>query len=179
MKLHISGASGSGVTTLGQALASQLEWSYFDADNYFWEPSDPPFTVKRNPDSRNRLISAALNGQAHWILGGSVLNWGDDVFPAFDLIVFLWVPPEVRMARLKAREAGRYGEKLINDAGYKQRFDDFMAWATDYDKVTGLAKRNIAAHEHWLARQSAPVLEIREDISTEARLERVLSVIKR
>jgi adenylate kinase family enzyme len=177
MRIHISGASGCGVTTLGRALAGRLRFSYFDADDYFWEPSDPPFAIKRTPDARNRLIRSALVGENNWVLGGSVLNWGDEVFPPFDLIVFLWLPPEIRMARLETREASRYGETIRTDPARKKQYDEFMAWAADYDKVTGLSKRNIAAHEHWLNRQSAPVLEIREDIGVQARLERVLAVI--
>ncbi|MEJ7664585.1 MAG: hypothetical protein WKG07_36235 [Hymenobacter sp.] len=47
MKLYVFGASGAGVSTLGAALAAILGATYFDGDAYFWEVSDPPFTVRR------------------------------------------------------------------------------------------------------------------------------------
>jgi cytidylate kinase len=41
MKLHILGASGSGVSTLGRELATRLNVPYFDADDFYWEKSYP------------------------------------------------------------------------------------------------------------------------------------------
>lgn len=43
MHIHITGASGSGTTTLGRALAQALGWRYLDADRYYWLPTSPPF----------------------------------------------------------------------------------------------------------------------------------------
>ena len=41
-RIHILGASGSGTTALGQALAEHLRCPHFDTDDYFWLPTDPP-----------------------------------------------------------------------------------------------------------------------------------------
>jgi adenylate kinase family enzyme len=57
MHINIFGASGSGVTTLGNALAEKLGYSYFDSDHYFWEKSDPPFTLRRDAEKRNSMIN--------------------------------------------------------------------------------------------------------------------------
>lgn len=116
MRLHIFGASSSGVTTLGLALSETLSISYIDSDDYFWEKSEPPYTVRRQPAERNALIQQALE-PASWILGGSIIDWGADVFPAFDLVVFFWVPPAIRMARLKKRELEKYGTIIYTAAG--------------------------------------------------------------
>jgi len=35
-RIHILGASGSGTTTLGRALAERLQCPHFDTDDYFW-----------------------------------------------------------------------------------------------------------------------------------------------
>ncbi|MEM6738348.1 MAG: shikimate kinase [Bacteroidota bacterium] len=37
MQIHIFGASGSGVTTIGKALSKELDLSYFDTDDYYWK----------------------------------------------------------------------------------------------------------------------------------------------
>jgi hypothetical protein len=34
------------------------------------------------------------------VVSGSLCGWGDGVIPLFELVVFLWVPQEVRMVRL-------------------------------------------------------------------------------
>ncbi|MHA4807497.1 P-loop NTPase family protein [Flavitalea flava] len=170
MKLHIFGASGTGVTTLGEALSERLNIPYFDSDAYFWERSDSPFTIRRDPALRNALIRKDLEATDDFILGGSVLNWGEQVFPVFDLVVFLWLPPEIRMQRLKKREIERYGDILFSNPSRKKQFEEFIAWAADYDQATGIASRTILAHEAWLTKINVTVLEIRSDRSTEERL---------
>ena len=47
-RLHILGASGSGTTTLGRALAERLTYLHFDTDDYYWLSTDPPFTAQRD-----------------------------------------------------------------------------------------------------------------------------------
>jgi adenylate kinase family enzyme len=56
------GASGSGTTTLGAALARRLGCPHHDADDYFWlpTPTDPPFTEARPPSARLERLCAAL-----------------------------------------------------------------------------------------------------------------------
>lgn len=174
MKIHIFGASGSGVTTLGKALAQNLNIPYFDSDDYFWKKSDPPFTIRRNSNERNTMIAGALNKSDCWIFGGSIIDWGSDVFPVFDLVVFLLIPPEIRIERLRKREIERYGEIVILDPDRKKKLDVFINWAADYDNCTGIANRNIKAHENWLSNGNFPVLKVKGDFTVEERLKFIL-----
>lgn len=174
MRLHIFGASSSGVTTLGLALSEKISISYIDSDDYFWERSEPPYTIRRKPAERNALVQQALQ-PASWILGGSVIDWGEAVFPAFDLVVFLWIPPSIRMARLKKRELERYGTVIYTDPGRKQQYEDFLAWAADYDHGTGIANRTLQAHERWMQQLGCPVLQLRGDYTTEERVKQVMN----
>jgi adenylate kinase family enzyme len=160
MKLHIFGASGSGVTTLGQLLAEKLGLTYFDSDDYFWIKTETPFTYRRNQNERNQLITKDINETENWILGGSIIHWGNNLFPDFDLIIFLYLPNGIRIERLKKRELERYGDIIYTDPKRAKQFDDFIAWATDYDHNTGLANRTLDAHNTWLAQTKNPVLKI-------------------
>lgn len=174
MKIHIAGASGSGVTTLGQSLAEKLGIVYFDSDDYFWLPSDPPFMKRHNPTERNKLIAEDLNKVESWILGGSVFDWGENVFPKFDLIVFLYLPQKIRMERLRKRELERYGDVIETDHQRQKRFADFLAWAEDYDNHSGIAKRTLEAHKAWLATIKEPILEIEGDLSVQERMDCII-----
>ncbi|MDR3715484.1 MAG: hypothetical protein P4L51_21965 [Puia sp.] len=183
MKIHIFGASGSGVSTLGRALSERLDLPYFDSDEYFWERSDPPFTVKRRAAARNALLKEDLAKQGgasspQWILGGSVVNWNDPVFRDFDLAVFLWIPPGVRIRRLQQREQERYGDVLFLDPERRRLYEAFIDWASGYDD-NSLSGRTLAAHEKWMRELDCPVLELREDISTEERVEAIIDYIIR
>jgi len=178
MKIHIFGASGSGVTTTGNALAEKLKCKYLDSDAYFWESSDVPFTIKRNPEERNSKIKSDLESLENWILGGSVFQWGENVFPDFDLVVFLWIPQQTRIERLKKREFERYGNVIYTEPHRIKQYEDFIEWATDYDNHTGIANRNFQAHENWLESVKFPVLKISGDIPLQQRIDLILEKIK-
>jgi adenylate kinase family enzyme len=107
-RIHILGASGSGTTTLGRALAARLQCPHFDTDDYFWLPTDPPYTHQRERTECQRLLMDDLTAQDAWVVSGSLYGWGDVAIPLFELVVFLWVPHDMRMARLCRREHERF-----------------------------------------------------------------------
>lgn len=75
MRIYITGASCAGVTTLGRHLATQLGVGHVDVDDYYWMPTNPPFTTKRPPADRVSLMQQAL-GDAGGVLTGSCMVWG-------------------------------------------------------------------------------------------------------
>lgn len=97
------------------------------------------------------------------------------MLPAFDLIVFLWIPPEIRLERLEKRELQRYGDVILTDPVRIALFDEFMRWAADYDQETGIANRTVSAHKAWLRQATVPTLEISGDFSVEERMQQVLA----
>ena len=172
------GASCAGSTTLGNALAEQLSYTYFDTDTYFWEPADIPFSVKRDPVLRNKMLENDIENHNNNIVGGSIINWGDEWRTKFDLIVFLYIPKEIRIARLIDRELERYGDKIYTDAALNKIHHDFITWASGYDdNITN--GRNFAAHETWLNKLSCPVLKITGDTTVNQRVEIVTETINK
>ena len=103
MRIYITGASCAGVTTLGQNLGNQLAIQHADVDDFYWMPTNPPFTTKRPVSERVPLIQQAFGGD-EWVLTGSCMGWGDALIAAVDLIVFVVTPTPVRLERLAARE---------------------------------------------------------------------------
>lgn len=55
-RIHVMGASGAGVTTLGRALATALASPHHDTDDYYWKPTAPPYRDKRTREERLRLM---------------------------------------------------------------------------------------------------------------------------
>ena len=166
------GASYAGSTTLGNALAEQLSMPYFDTDDYFWEPSDVPYTIKRAPAQRVLMLKQDIATNKNCIVGGSLVSWGEEWKEMFDLVVFLYVPPEIRLQRLKAREVERYGDALHTNPERALLYKDFIAWAAKYDDRT-FSGRNIQVHEDWLRDLNCITLEIRGDTTVKKRLELV------
>jgi hypothetical protein len=136
---------------------------FYDADDYYWLPTDPPFRCKQDPAIRASRLLQALQNVSPAVLAGSILNWGVELEDSFSLIVFLTVPAEIRVPRLREREIRRFGR--VDPA--------FLVWAGQYDEGA-LEGRSRSKHEAWLAKRSCPVLRIDGDVSTECRLEQVL-----
>jgi len=176
MKIHILGASCAGSTTLGNALSSQLNIPYFDTDSFFWEKSAVPYTVKRDPLLRNQLLKDELNKANNYIVGGSLVSWGEDWKHMFDLAVFLYLPKEIRMERLVKRELERYGNAIYEDPQRHQLFLDFINWASKYDDRSFTA-RNIGIHENWLNGLNCKVIKIEDDTTVAERLRRIVEVL--
>jgi len=174
VRVHILGASGSGTTTLGAALAARLGHAHFDTDDFYWLPTEPRFLEIRPPEARIARLTSALDGAGGWVLSGSLCGWGDIFIPRFELVVFISLPAEVRMARLAQREVGRYGAEAIAPGGtHHAKYETFMAWAAAYD--TGEVSRTRAIHEQWLAALPCPVLRLTTAAPIAEHLARVLA----
>jgi hypothetical protein len=83
-----------------------------------------------------------------WVLSGSLDEWGRPVIALFDLVVFLYAPTDIRLQRLREREARR---------GWVD--EEFIEWASHYDDGTREG-RNLPRHQRWLDTLSCPVLRL-------------------
>ena len=173
-RIHVLGASGSGTTTLGAALATRLGLPHGDADQFFWLPTDPPFTTRRPRQERLALLLGQLAADGQWVLSGSAISWATPLEPAYDLIVFLRLDPAIRMERLRRRETARYGARIAQGGDMASRSEEFLRWAEAYD-TAGLTQRSLVAHETWLAGQTAEVLRL----DSAASIERLVDAVTR
>lgn len=168
MRILILGASGSGTTTLGNALAARLGWVHLDTDSYYWLPTSPPYQQKRDPVERLDLLERAVRDAHEVVVSGSLMGWGESVEDGFDLVVFLYVPTTLRLERLRKRETMRHGTPD----------PEFLQWASEYDEGPAVG-RSLAKHRAWLAARRCPVLMIEGDTTVEERLRRVVAAIGR
>jgi adenylate kinase family enzyme/ribosomal protein S18 acetylase RimI-like enzyme len=164
-RIHIFGASGAGTTTLGRALSKRLSIDHFDSDDYFWVKTPVPYTEKSDVAKRVELLRSDLFASREWVLSGSLCEWGDFAIPLFTLAVFLWIPAELRMKRLRGREISRYGEEALSPGGwFYQNHLDFMAYAASYD-LGGLDVRSRKLHEQWMSKLPCRLLRIEVPMS--------------
>jgi adenylate kinase family enzyme len=153
------------VTTLGRELAQLLAVPHLDVDDFYWLPTDPPFTTKRAPEERVRRIQEN-QGSSGWVLTGSFDGWGDVLIGDVDLIVFVDTPTPIRMERLVAREKKRFGDRIMPGGDMYEIHTAFRDWASKYDDPA-FSGRNRARHEAWLSQQNVPVLRLdgRRDVN--------------
>lgn len=177
-RIHITGASGSGTSTLGRALCARFGLPHFDTDSYFWLPTDPPFqTAWPMPDRLERLAKD-LRGQASWVLSGWLCGWGDPLISRFDLVVFLHVPTPIRLARLRAREERLFGREALEPGGrMHERHAAFLEWTARYD-TAGIEIRGLARHTAWLATLACPVLRLLGEMPIDREVEMIAEALE-
>lgn len=173
-KIHIFGASGSGTSTLGAALSNELSYTHLDTDDYFWKNK---FTEQSEIDERKKMLTADLTKYDQSILSGALCGWGDSFKSYFDMVIFLWIPQNVRLERLQQREFQRYGHEIFAGGSMHEQYETFIEWASLYD-VAGLEVRSKILHEHWMEDLNCPILKIEGDFSVQERVEIILDYLK-
>lgn len=172
-KIHFLGASGSGASTLGKEFTLILSHISYDGDEYYWTEK---FTKQREPKDRLRLLKEDLLFCKQWILSGAVCGWGDKLKSEFDLVIFLYVPKEIRLQRLKEREFQRYGDTILPGGVNYEQSKIFLDWAALYDEA-GLEVRSKSLHEHWMLDLTCPILRIEGNHTVKERVNIVLDLL--
>ena len=182
--IHITGASGSGTTALGRAIAERHGHRLLDADDFLWEPTDPPFTAMRARSERVCLLEAELDriarrgagppvsaGADRWVISGSLSGWGDPLIPRFGLVIWLTVPEDVRVTRLRARERAEFGDRIDPGGDMEEIHEGFIEWSRKYD-TAGLEMRSHARHAEWSERLQCSFVQIDGEMGVESTLGR-------
>lgn len=183
LKIHVTGASGSGCTTLGKTLAEKLDLVLRDVDDYIWHPTEPQYRRKRSAKNRENLLLKDLKDHDRLVLCGSLVGslgrWGDFALPYFDLIIFLFIPADIRMDRLKKRENERMAREGIVERSKDHKIIlEFLEKAEKYDKGDTTI-RSKKLHEEWLNQTNCPVLRLEGSLSNEERVQKVLIELKK
>lgn len=157
-----------GTTTLGRRLADRLGCPHVESDALQWLPTDPPYQRQRPVPERLALLAAAIAPPA-WVLSGSVTGWGGPERGWADRVVYLDAPTPVRMARLRARDAARFGPAIEPGGPMYASHQAFLAWAEGYERGDRPG-RSRDRHMRWLDTCVIPALHLDGTLSVEALL---------
>ncbi|MHC4939796.1 MAG: AAA family ATPase [Planctomycetota bacterium] len=176
-RIHITGAAGTGTTTLAEAVSSKLRIPHFDSDSYFWVPTVPPYRIKREPAVRDARLREDLASFDDWVWSGSANKWGHESDGRITLCVFLTLAPEIRLPRLRAREIEEHQRyRYLTREEIDEEIRTFMEWAGQYEDGD-VDVRSRKLHEQWLATLRCPVLRLDGDVPTDNQVTRVLNAL--
>lgn len=174
--IHIFGASGSGTSTLAEAIYERTGFQWVDTDAYYWLPTEPAFTAKRPPAERLALMTEAVEAAQNAVVSGSLVGWGDPLMAYFTLAVRLELPQNVRMDRLRRRELERYGDRVRHGGDMYEQSRAFMEWAAAYeDGAPPLRSRTL--HDQWQEKLACPLLVLHSDRPVEELVDEVLKAM--
>ncbi len=155
--IHVYGASGSGTSTLGRYISEKSGYYFMDTDDYFWEPTDPPYTTKRIASNRIKLMREDIERYDNVVISGSLVDWGDELIPLFTLAIRVETDTNIRVERLKTRERAKYGSKIDMGGDMHDNYMKFIDWAASYDNG-GINMRSKAKHDDWQKQLGCPLI---------------------
>jgi len=161
-QLLITGGPGSGASTTGEAISKVLGSPWFDSDDYFHKPSDPPYQEQYSKEERSSLLHQSFAGSSSWILSGSISSWEiTDI--VFSHAVVLNIGTQVRVNRLRKRERERFGNRIDEGGDMYDEHAGFMQWALHYESGE-LEGRSLPKERLFLKSNCKCVLEIDQEL---------------
>jgi len=158
-RIHIFGASGSGVTTLGRTLSEYMNIPVFDFDDYYWEDTDPPFTCGRPKDKQLLMINKEIAGKENYIISGHYAHYAYELDEKLTLAIFIFTAPEVRIERLNKREKKAFGDRILPGGDMYKNSQAFFEWARGYDD-SSVRSRTLEKHMERILYLSCPVVKL-------------------
>jgi adenylate kinase family enzyme len=105
-RILIYGVTGSGKTTLAQAVAQRTGLPWHSVDDLTWEAG-----WNQVPDAEQRSRISAICAQQRWILDTAYSRWLDIVLPRTQLIIGLDYPRWLSLGRVVRRTVARIIDK--------------------------------------------------------------------
>lgn len=178
MKINIIGASGTGKTTLGKAIAEKFGCAHFDSDDYYHYPTDPPFQKQRSPEERVELLMTDLNKNFSWVLAGGAAVWDPAPAVKYSMVVFLYLPPAVRLERLRQRELDLYGSRIGAGGDMEKDHIEFMKRTAGYDDGSSEGTNTLPCHLKFINSLTCPVVKFEEPFLIKFQIESVAKVLQ-
>lgn len=152
MGLLVCGGNGSGKSTLGRALAEALHVCFLDSEAlYFPEGQDDnPFAAPRT-EAEFLAVLEAETREPDFVFASVKGNCGPEIRKRFSLAVWIDVPREIRLSRVRERSFRRFGARMLPGGDLYETEERFFA---------RVAARSDEEMRAWVERLACPVLRV-------------------
>lgn len=150
----ICGGNGSGKTTLGRELSGVLNYKHMDIEDYYFPDAPIPYSKSRTREEVCELMLKDIKKYNNFIISAVNGDFGADINSRYELAVFLDVPLDIRLKRVKQRAYDKFGDRVLAGGDmYEQEQRFFKAVEKNYEKKTEWTKE-------WLKTLSCPVIHL-------------------
>ena len=147
----ICGLNGSGKTTLGAALAERLGYKHMDVEDYYFTRTDNPYASARTREEVEVLLLEDIKQNPCFVFSAVNGNMNSEINSCYDLVVYLEVPQEIRMKRIRQRAFDKFGDRVLPGGDMYEQEEKFFEFAQ---------KRTPAKIECWLQTLTCRVVRL-------------------
>ena len=168
--IMIIGPSASGKTTLGKKVAELLGFPYFDVDDFIWRFDTPePYTVMYSREEKISRLQNAIAPYEHFVMAGSMSSFHQAFDDTFEMMVFLYVDPDIRVQRANERAIQRFGDRVLEGGDMYESNQEFLRKIRKYETD---GSPNLTEQKAWMESLSCKKLELdgTESIEKNARI---------
>lgn len=154
----IIGPSGSGKSTLGKIAARKLGYPYFDVDDYIWKQNtDSPYTQMYTRDEKISRLSNDIAPYEHFVMAGSMSSFHYAFDEMFEMMVLLYVSPDIRIERVHKRAIERFGERVLEGG---DMYEAHMRFLNDNRRYEEDGSPNMREQKEWMENMSCEKIEL-------------------
>ena len=168
--IMIIGPSASGKTTLGKKVAELLNFPYFDVDDFIWRFDTPElYTVMYSREEKISRLQNAIAPYEHFVMAGSMSSFHQAFDDSFEMMVFLYVDPDIRVHRANERAIQRFGDRVLKGGDMYESNQDFLRKIRRYETD---GSPNLTEQKAWMESLSCKKLDLdgTEPIEKNARI---------
>lgn len=168
----ICGLNGTGKSTLGKALAETLHFYFIDhEDLYFPETGlNNRYVSPRTREEAEKQLFNEIKAHEDFIFASVKGDYGEAVYPFFQYAVYLQVPKEIRLQRVKNRSYQKFGNRMASGGDLYEQEDRFFQF------VASRAENTV---EEWLPCLNRPIIRIDGTKPIEENVHLILEQIER
>ena len=153
MRIIICGLNGAGKSTTGRTLAKALKYDFRDIEDYYFLKTDKEyeFSVQRTEEEVTELLFKDLRDMENVVLASVRGNYSVEIEKLFDLAIYIEIPKEIRMARVRKRSNDKFGDRMLPGGDLYESEERF------FKMVDGRSEDHARA---WLTDLACPVIYI-------------------
>lgn len=156
--IMIIGPSGSGKTTLGKLVADELGYPYFDVDDYIWrKDTEEPYTVMYSREEKIEGLKTAVSPYEHFVMAGSMSSFHYAFDNMFEMMVLLYVEPDIRVKRVHDRAIERFGNRVLEGGDMYENHMKFLKHNRNYESD---GSPNLKEQKEWMNSLSCIKMEL-------------------
>lgn len=167
----VCGMNGAGKSTLGRALAQKLGYRFIDIEDIYFPKTDPNYLYS-SPRTEKELeakLMEEISGCKAFVLASVRGDYSKRLCESFDLAVYVDVPKDIRMERVKKRSYDKFGERALPGGDLYEQERRFFEMCANRDE-------HIA--KDWVKTLDCPVIRVDGLRTVEENIEIIINEIK-
>ncbi len=153
MKILICGENGSGKSTLGKKISQKLNYKFMDIEDYYFNSDDTNYKYESHLTKVEvtKKIVKDIKENNNLVFAAVKFDYGENLVNDFDVVIYINVPLEIRMKRIKERSYQKFGDRILLGSDLYEKENRF------FDKVRTRPHNEV---KDFLNTLSIPIIEI-------------------